>query len=458
MDEMRPKIKQLNCDQNKQSEARDLLTTESESTVTSPNPAEQKPNILEEILEKENVKAAIAKVQKNAGAPGIDGLTVEDLVPYLAANWNRVRRELVDGSYKPKPVRRVEIDKPGGGIRTLGIPTVLDRVVQQAFLQVLQPKWDPTFSTQSFGFRPNKSQHQAIDAARELIRSGYEYVVDLDLEKFFDRVNHDILMARIAKRIDDKRVLKILRAYLNAGILEEGLVEPSVEGVPQGGPLSPLLSNLLLDDLDKELEKRELQFVRFADDCNIYVKSERAGLRVKESITKFLAKKLRLRVNEEKSAVGKPSSRNFLGFTFGRAPEVQRLIAKPASRKAKEKIQEILKRGGHQSLNELTQNVVRFIRGWINYFGHTDRPSDVRALLGYARRRLRWQAWQYWKTPERRRKELVRLGIDYDTAYAISYTSQGAWRISKTRIMNLAFSNDHFRRNGFPTSLNGMSL
>jgi RNA-directed DNA polymerase len=413
---------------------------------------------MEVILDQENVKAAIARVQRNGGAPGVDGITVDSLVPYMMANWSRIQKELKSGTYQPSPVKRVEIPKPGGGYRMLGIPTVIDRVIQQSFLQVLQPAWDRTFSEYSFGFRPKRSQHNAIDAARALIQSGLEYVVDLDLEKFFDRVNHDILMARVAKRVEDKSVLKILRAYLNAGILENGLVQPSTEGVPQGGPLSPLLSNLLLDELDKELEKRGLHFVRYADDCNIYVRSERAGMRVKESVTKFLAKRLRLRVNEEKSAVGKPSTRRFLGFTFGMSPEVPRLVAPESMRKARTKIRALIKRGQHYRFEVKIEKIGRYLRGWLQYFGRTDRLTDIQTIFGYARRRLRREAWENWKTPKRRRLELARRGGKYDTACKVSSTSKGAWCLSRTPSIQTAFPNSYFRQLGFPSSLNGKLL
>lgn len=273
---------------------------------------------MEQVLDKENLKHALQRVLKNKGAPGIDNMIVESLPAYLTSNWPKIREQLRNGSYEPKAVKRVEIPKPGGGVRQLGIPCVLDRFIQQALQQVLQREWDPTFSPQSYGFRPGKSQHQAVEQAQKYVSSGLNIVVDIDLEKFFDRVNHDVLMSRIAKRVNDKRILKLIRAYLNAGIMENGLISPSTEGVPQGGPLSPLLSNLMLDELDKELETRNLAFVRYADDCNIYVSSPRAGERVMQGITKFLAKKLRLKVNEAKSAVGKPQARKFLGFSFTR--------------------------------------------------------------------------------------------------------------------------------------------
>lgn len=445
------------CGRDEQGEAPQSAPPVFESSTAKPEEIRSS-NLMEEILDQENIKAAIARVRRNGGAPGIDGLTTESLVPYMIANWEGIKRELLAGSYKPKPVRRVAIPKPGGGERHLGIPTVMDRVIQQAFLQILQPQWDKTFCESSYGFRPGRSQHQAINAAQVLIKSGYEYVVDIDLEKFFDRINHDILMSRVAKRVTDKRILKVIRAYLNAGILEGGLVAPATEGVPQGGPLSPLLSNLMLDDLDRELEKRHLHFVRYADDCNIYVKSERAGLRVKATITKFLAQQLRLKVNEEKSAVGKPSSRTFLGFTYGTNPNVQRLIAKNSLERARAKVRELVRVGKRTPLKQTTETVGRYLRGWLNYFGLTDRISDIQSIFGYARRRLRHLAWEHWLTPARRRQELVRAGVKPGTAYAVSHSAAGSWRMSKTPSINQALPNSYFRTLGFPVSLNGYSL
>src|SRR2546425_6549904 len=272
--------------------------------------------LMEEVCERENLKAALRQVKANKGSPGVDGMTVVGITDYLKQHWPTIREQLLNGTYEPKPVRRVEIPKPDGGVRKLGIPTVLDRFIQQAVMQVLQRQWDRAFSQHSYGFRPGRSTHQAVAQAQQYIAAGYGWVVDLDLEKFFDRVNHDKLMGQIAKRVRDKRLLKLLRAFLNAGVMENGLVSPSVEGTPQGGPLSPLLSNLLLDELDQELERRGHRFVRYADDCNIYVGSERAGMRVMESITRFIRQKLNLKVNEAKSAVARPQERRFLGFSF----------------------------------------------------------------------------------------------------------------------------------------------
>jgi RNA-directed DNA polymerase len=338
-------------------------------------------------------------------------MTVEQLPEYLKGNWNHIRDRLLDGKYAPQPVRRVEIPKPGGGARKLGIPTVLDRFVQQAVQQVLQRHWDRTFSDSSYGFRPGRSAHQAVERARQYIREGRSYVVDMDLEKFFDRVNHDVLMSRIARRIQDKRVLKLLRAFLNAGVMENGLVSVSEEGMPQGGPLSPVLSNLLLDELDCELEKRGLKFVRFADDCNVYVNSERAGLRVMASITKFLEKRLRLKVNREKSAVGKPMRRKFLGFSFtaGSNPKIR--MATQSLERAKTKIRLLTRPTKGRSLKQIIAELASYLTGWRAYFGYCETPSVFVKLDKWIRRRLRAVAWRQWKKVQKVAKGDERMGL-----------------------------------------------
>src|SRR5499425_230552 len=325
-------------------EARKAGREETESSVaTSGNESPARTDrLMEEVCERENLKAALRQVKANQGSPGVDGMTVGGITDYLKQHWPTIRERLLNGTYEPQPVRRVEIPKPDGGIRKLGIPTVLDRFIQQAVMQVLQRRWDRTFSDHSYGFRPGRSAHQAVAQAQQYIAAGYGWCVDLDLEKFFDRVNHDKLMGQIAKRVEDKRLLKLIRAFLNAGVMEKGLVSPSVEGTPQGGPLSPLLSNLVLDELDRELERRGHRFVRYADDCNIYVGSERAGHRVMESITRFITQKLK--VNETKSAVARPQERKFLGFSFTVGLEVKRIIAPKALDRFKQRIREITRR------------------------------------------------------------------------------------------------------------------
>src|SRR5258706_5107228 len=337
-------------------------------------------------------------------------MTVDQLPDCLKQHWPAIREQLLNGTYEPKPVRRVEIPKPDGGVRKLGIPTVLDRLIQQAVVQVLQRGWDRTFSEHSYGFRPGRSAHQAVAQAQQYIVAGYSWVVDLDLERFFDRVNHDKLMGQVAKRVEDKRLLKLIRAFLNAGVMENGLVSPSVEGTPQGGPLSPLLSNLVLDELDCELEHRGHRFVRYADDCNIYVRSERAGQRVMESISRFITEKLKLKVNEAKSAVARPQERKFLGFSFTAGPEVKRVIAPKALDRFKRRIRGTTRTAKGVSLKTPMEELATYMRGWRGYFGFCETPEVLIGLTRWVRLRLRAAMWRQWKTPRRRRVALLELG------------------------------------------------
>src|ERR671918_2916919 len=332
------------------------------------NPASTN-RLMEEVCERENLKAALRQGKANKGSPGVDGMTVVGIKDYLKQHWPAIREQLLNGTYEPKPVRRVEIPKPDGGVRKLGIPSVLDRFIQQAVMQVLQRRWDRTFSRHSYGFRPGRSAHQAVAQAQQYIAEGYGWCVDLDLEKFFDRVSHDKLMGQIAKRIEDKRLLKLIRAFLNAGVMENGLVSPSVEGTPQGGPLSPLLSNLVLDELDRELERRGHRFVRYADDCNIYVRSRRAGERVMQSVTRFLTGKLKLKVNESKSAVARPAERKFLGFSFTGGRQPKRRIAPKSLLRFKKRIRELTKRHRGVSLERMVEQLRLYLMGWSGYFG-----------------------------------------------------------------------------------------
>src|ERR1700726_4793522 len=358
--------------------------------------------LMEEVCERENLKEALRRVKANKGSPGVDGMTVYEIDDYLKQHWPAIREQLLNGTYEPKPVRRVQIPKPdGGGMRKLGIPTVLDRFIQQAVMQVLQKRWNPTFSHYSYGFRPYRSAHQAVAQAQQYIVQGYGWVIDLDLEKFFDRVNHDKLMGQIAKRVEDKRLLKLIRAFLNAGVMENGLVSPSVEGTPQGGPLSPLLSNLVLDELDRELERRGHRYVRYADDCNIYVRSERAGQRVMKSITRFIVQKLKLKVNETKSAVARPQERKFLGFSFTDGPEVQRVIAPKALARFKRRVREITRRAKGVSIETTMAELAPYMRGWHSYFGFCETPEVLIALTRWVRLRLRAALWRQGKTPRR---------------------------------------------------------
>src|ERR1700716_1839297 len=403
----------LNFSATPAGEAREAGREETESRLTTRAP--ERPagttRLMEEICDRENLKEALRRVKANKGSPGIDGITVNQLDDYLEQHWSAIGEQLLSGTYKPKPVRRVEIPKPDGGVRKLGIPTVLDRFIQQAVMQVLQRQWDPTFSDHSYGFRPGRSAHQAVAQAQRYIAEGYSWVVDLDLEKFFDRVNHDKLMAQIAKRVEDKRLLKLIRTFLNAGVMENGLVSPSVEGTPQGGPLSPLLSNLVLDSLDRELERRGHRYVRYADDSNIYVSSQRAGQRVMESITRFITHKLKLKVNETKSAVAKPQERNFLGFSFTAGPDVKRRIAPKALERFKHRIRDVTRRAKGVSMETTIAELAPYLRGWRSYFGFCETPDELMYLTRWVRLRLRAAMWRQWKTPRRRRAALLALGV-----------------------------------------------
>jgi RNA-directed DNA polymerase len=408
--------------------------------------------LMEEVCERENLKEALRKVKANKGSAGIDRMTVDQLSDYLKQHWPAIREQLLNGTYEPKPVRRVEIPKPdGGGMRKLGIPSVLDRFIQQAVMQVLQRRWDRTFSESSYGFRPGRSAHQAVAQAQQYIAEGYGWCVDFDLEKFFDRVNHDKLMGRIAKRVEDKRLLKLIRAFLNAGVMENGLVSPSVEGTPQGGPLSPLLSNLVLDELDRELERRGLRFVRYADDCNIYVRSERAGQRVMESITRFITQKLKLKVNEPKSAVARPQERKFLGFSFSVGTEVKRVIAPKALDRFKQRIREITPRAKGVSLETTMEELAPYMRGWRSYFGFCETPEVLRSLTSWVRRRLRCALWRQWKTPRRRRAALLALGVPPPLASSMAGSGRGPWYLALTHTLHVWLSNAYFKSLGLPS-------
>jgi len=405
--------------------------------------------MMEEICEWENLKEAIWRVKTNKGSAGIDGMAVDELPDYRELVV--IREQLWSGSYKPQPVKRVEIPKPGGGVRKLGIPTVLDRFVQQAVMQVLQKRWDRTFSDSSYGFRPGRSTHQAVAQAQQYLAAGYGWVVDLDLEKFFDRVNHDKLMGQIAKRVRDKRLLKLIRAFLNAGVMENGLVSPSVEGTPQGGPLSPLLSNLVLDELDRELERRGHRFVRYADDSNIYVRSEQAGQRVMRSVKRFIEQKLKLKVNEAKSAVARPQVRKFLGFSFSDGPEIRRTLAPKAVERFKERIREITRQGRGRSLEATMAVLAPYMRGWRGYFGFCETPNLLIQLTRWVRLRLRAAMWRQWKTPRRRRARLMQLGVGSLLAAHTAVSSRSPWHLAHSKALCIALSNAYFRARGFPS-------
>jgi RNA-directed DNA polymerase len=409
--------------------------------------------LMEEICDPGNMRKALKRVQGNRGAPGIDGITVEELPDYLRKNWPRHREELLQGTYGPKPARRKEIPKPDGGVRNLSIPCAVDRLIQQAVLQVLQGRWDRTFSEHSYGFRPGRSQQQAVARAQEHIAEGNRIVVDMDLEKFFDRVNHDILMGRIAKREKDKRLLKLIRAFLNAGVvMEDGVVIPTEEGTPQGGPLSPLLSNLMLDDLDRELERRGHCFVRYADDCNVYVRTERAGQRVMEGISEFITKKLKLKVNQEKSAVAAPWTRKFLGFSFTSEKAPRRRIAPKAKKRFKERVREITQRNRGVSMRQRVIELAQYLVGWMAYFGFCETPSVLKELDSWIRRHLRCAQWKQWKTCKGRYKALRRLGItDPVDLRKLACCSRGPWPISHYSILQRALPNAYFDSLGLPS-------
>ncbi len=406
--------------------------------------------LMEEVCERENCKQALARVKANKGSPGVDGMTVGDLPGYLKQHWPEIREQLLKGTYKPQPVKRVEIPKPDRGVRKLGIPTVLDRFIQQAVLQVLQGRWDRTFSEHSYGFRPGRSAHQAVEAAQGQIAAGYRWVVDLDLEKFFDRVNHDKLMAKIAERVSDKRLLKLIRAFLRAGVMEGGLVSPVDEGTPQGGPLSPLLSNLVLDEFDRELERRGHRFARYADDCNIYVRSRRAGERVMKSLTCFIQTKLKLKVNESKSAVAEPWERKFLGFSFTRSESPRRRIAPKAAKRFRERVRELTRRTRGISTERMAEELAQYLRGWIGYFGRCQTPSVLQSLEEWTRRRLRSAIWKQWKRGTVRFVELQKRGVGKDLAAQTVGSAHGPWRLAHSPALAFALPNAYFDSLGIP--------
>jgi RNA-directed DNA polymerase len=415
-------------------------------------PAEQ--SLMEEVVGSKNMREAYRNVVRNRGAAGVDEMNVEELKPYLKKEWPRIKEALLEDRYRPQPVRRVQIPKPGGkGMRTLGIPTVVDRMIQQAILQALDPIFDPGFTESSYGFRKGRSAHQAVMKAREYVKAGNRWVVDLDVEKFFDRVNHDVLMSRVARKVKDKRVLRLIRGYLQAGIMDGGLVEPSREGTPQGGPLSPLLSNILLDEVDKELERRGHLFCRYADDCNIYVASQRAGERVKESVTQFLAKRLKLKVNEEKSAVDRPWKRKFLGYTLTAEGEPRLKVAPESEARLKAKLKELFRRGRGRSLQRVIGEMKPSLAGWMNYFSLARVRNIFERLDEWIRRRLRVILWRQWKRPYTRAKRLMARGLPEEQAWKSACNGRGPWWNAGAVHMNLAFPKAFFDRLGLVSLL-----
>src|SRR5436190_13723870 len=426
---------------------RDAQEVETIVATAEPKSPASTEHLMEAICDPDNIEAALDAVVRNKGAPGIDGITVKQLPAILKARWPEIEDQLLQGRYQPQPVRRVRIPKPDGGTRNLGIPTVIDRVIQQAILLRLQPLWDPTFSEHSYGFRPGRSAHQAVAQAQAYIIEGYRFVVDIDLAKFFDRVNHDRLMAAVAARVSDRRLLRLIRSYLTAGVLESGLFEDSREGTPQGGPLSPLLSNLVLDELDRELERRGHRFVRYADDCNIYVRREKAGRRVMASLTRFIEGRLKLQINAEKSAVARPWHRSFLGFTVRNEPEFRRCIAEKAVTRFKDRVRELTRRHRGVSLEKMIADLNPFVRGWAGYFGFS-QWHELPSLDGWIRRRLRCVAWVQWKTRGQRYRELRRLNVPERSASAAIFSPKGPWRLSSSEALHRAFTKARFRRLG----------
>jgi RNA-directed DNA polymerase len=424
-------------------------------TARKENSRQENSGLMEAVVERENMLRALHQVEANKGSAGVDGVTVEALRAGLCEHWPRIKEELLEGRYRPQPVRKVEIPKPGGkGMRQLGIPTVMDRLIQQALNQVMQPIFDPDFSESSYGFRPGRSAHQAVLKAREYAASGRRWVVDMDLEKFFDRVNHDILMARLARKIADKRVLGVIRRYLQAGLMVEGVVSPRTEGTPQGGPLSPLLSNILLDDLDRELEKRGHAFCRYADDCNIYVKTRRAGQRVLDSLTRFLEDKLKLKVNSEKSAVARPWDRKFLGYsmTFHKQPRLK--VAPAVVERMKAKLREKFRAGRGRNLRAQIEELTPVLRGWVNYFRLAEVKGVFEELDGWIRRRLRCILWRQWKRSRTRAKKLMRYGLGEERAWKSATNGRGPWWNSRASHMNQCFPKIFFDRLGLVSLLN----
>jgi RNA-directed DNA polymerase len=418
-------------------------------TVAKDNAHEEPTELMSAVVDRLNMQRAYDRVLRNKGAPGVDGMAVSDLKDYLKGHWSGHKQALLEGTYQPQPVRKVEIPKPGGGVRQLGIPTVLDRLIQQALHQVLSPEFEPGFSESSYGFRPGRNAGQAVLKACEYVEAGHRWVVDIDLEAFFDRVNHDMLMARVARQVKDKRVLKLIRAYLEAGVCEGGLVTARREGTPQGGPLSPLLSNILLTDLDRELEKRGHRFCRYADDCNIYVRSERAGQRVLDSIMQYLETTLKLRVNRGKSGVGLTTARKFLGYTMYRRKErVHLKVASVALARFKGDLKQVFRRGRGRSLGRIIEELNPKLRGWLNYFRHAGVKGTLEELDGWIRRHLRQVLWVQWKRPFTRAKNLMRLGLGEVRAWNSAQNGRGTWWNAGASHLNQALPKKLFDRFG----------
>ena len=405
--------------------------------------------LMEQVLERDNLIQALKRVERNKGSHGVDGMPVQNLRPHLVTAWHHMKTSLLEGTYQPQPVRRIEIPKPNGGVRLLGIPTVLDRFIQQAIAQILTKIYDSTFSENSYGFRPNKQGHQAVRKAKSYIAEGYTWVVDMDLEKFFDKVNHDKLMGKLEQKIQDKRVLKLIRRFLQAGIMIGGLFYKSIEGTPQGGPLSPLLSNIMLDELDKELEKRNLRFVRYADDCNIFVKTRKAANRAMSNLSFFIERKLKLKVNYEKSKVDRPWNRTFLGFSYTRSKENPKVrLAQQTMKKVKKRIREMTSRKSPIPMEARIGKLKQYLRGWIGYFALVDTPSILRKLDSWIRRRLRMCLWKQWKLPRTRVRKLKGLGVPFGKAFEWGNSRKGYWRIANSPVLHKTLDNAFWHNQG----------
>ena len=417
-------------------------------TAKRDTPCQKVDHLMEAVVEKENMRRAYKRVVGNKGASGIDNMSVDALMPYLQANWARIKEALLDGNYQPQAILRVEIPKPGGGKRQLGIPTVVDRLIQQAMHQVLVRIFDPEFCENSYGFRPGRSAHQAVKQAQSYVASGKRWVVDLDIEKFFDRVNHDILMSLIARKIKDKRLLLLIRRYLQSGVMVGGVVSPTREGTPQGGPMSPFLSNILLDELDKELERRGHSFCRYADDCNIYLQSRRAGERVLNTISRFLEKRLRLKLNKEKSKVSRPWRSSFLGYrmTVDRNPKLK--PSPDSIRRFRSKLKELFRKGRGRNIRKVIEEMNPQIRGWINYYSLSGTKQIFEDMDSWIRHRYRCMIWRQWKRPRTRRKKLISLGLSEERASKSAYNGRGPWWNSGASHMNQVLPKSTFEKYG----------
>ena len=447
---MRQKPRQLGLLPESRGEAPRRRQSGEAPTAASGDARSGTDRLMEEVVSSRNAKAALKRVRRNGGSPGTDGMTVDELPEHLMKNWETLKAQLLEGSYQPQPVRKQEIPKSGGGVRTLGIPTAVDRLVQQMVLQVLQPRFDPTFSESSHGFRPGRGAHDAVCAAQQFIQAGKRWVVDVDLEKFFDRVNHDVLMGRLEKRIADKRLLRVIRRFLEAGMMADGVVAERHEGTPQGGPLSPLLANVLLDEVDKELEARGLCFARYADDCNVYVGSKRAGEDVMATL-KGIYERLHLKLNESKSAVARPQKRKFLGYSFWYGPksEVRRKVAPKTLEKLKERIREITRRSGGRSVKSVIAELRDYLEGWNAYFRLAQTPGVFADINGWIRRKLRVLQLKQWKRGTTAYRELRRLGAGEVTAARVAKHLRRWWRNSGM-LLNTVLDTRYYERKGLP--------